>query len=104
MAEVIHIYKGNGKDFPTIEDDLYLEKGDTMRYMLKQLRDYNKEVVRMIDIVSINKDDIKARLKDIELYTYSLDIDCKDYAFNFYTALLDNIAILHTLLSEEKDG
>lgn len=99
------------KEFPTvleedeIDDDLYFIKGSTMRYLLKRLRDYNKEVVRMIDIVNINKEDVKARLKDIELYTNSLDIDSKDYAFDSYTDLLDNIAILHAFLNEEnKNG
>lgn len=74
-----------------------------MRYLLKQLRDYNKEVACMIDIIAINKDDVKARLEKIELYAHNLNIDCKDYAFGTYTSLLDNIATLKAMLEDEEN-
>lgn len=70
-----------------------------MRYLLKQLRDYNKEVEYMI---AMQNYDIKARLEKIELYAHSLDIDCKDYAFDTYTDLLDKIATLKAMLEDEE--
>lgn len=71
-----------------------------MRYLLKQLHDYNKAVLQMIDIISTDKKDVKARLEHIELYAHNLNIDCKDYAFDAYTNLLDNIATLKALLED----
>lgn len=73
-----------------------------MRYLLKRLRDYNKDVLQLIYIISTNEQDVEARLKDIELYANNLSIDCKDYAYNTYTELLDNIATLKTMLEDEE--
>lgn len=73
-----------------------------MRYLLNRLRAYNKDVLYMIEIMSMKKDDIKARLEKIELYAHNHNIDCKDYAFDTYTDLLDNIATLKAMLEDEE--
>ena len=73
-----------------------------MRYLLKQLRDYNKEVTYMIDALRLRNYDVKARLERIELDVHNLNIDCKDYAFDTFMTLLDNIATLRALLEDER--
>ena len=74
-----------------------------MRYLLKQLRDYNKEVIYMIDALRLRNYDIKARLEKIELYAHNLNINCKDYMFDTYMTLLDNIATLRALLEDNEN-
>ena len=74
-----------------------------MRYLLKKLRDYNKDALYMIEMMNMKKDDIKVRLEKIELYAHHLNIDCKDYAFDAYTSLLDNIATLKAMLEGEEN-
>lgn len=71
-----------------------------MRYLLKCLRDYNKEVEYMI---AMQNYDAEARLEKIELYVHNLNIDCKDYAFDTYTKLLDNIATLKAMLEDNEN-